>query len=681
MSLDAAELDKIFRESKEVDNSLFSEMRSNLLLISGEHYQKKNSKFWERIRDNKDLSEQQKLRLTKNHIKKITDNIKKTILSDTPNVTAIPLNQSEVQDQKAAELNKSVLDFYKKRLKFRKKVRDFAADYVGIGECAAKVFWDYDLGDISGYAAMVDDNGSPMMALDTGDVAQEVQMEGSPVIERVFGFNLLRDPEVQDMDESPYLIVLKLVHSDKVKRMTKDEEIIKNLDYTKNDEFLVFDSAKGSYSKKAEHVVLREHYYRPCKEYPEGYYYIAISGAILAKGKLPNGLWPIRYAGFDKIQTTARARSPIKQMRPYQIEINRCASSIATAQVSLGDPKLILRGNSKMTAAGQLPGVKGIRVSGSQEPIILNGASGSNYFEYMLGTIDELYKLMNQDDNDAMKNGQLDIMASLYLSAKNRVKFSYECEEFEEFVVDVAELLLDVIKVYIPDNLLIPIIGKNEVVNIAEFRSSEKNKYKIKVEAVSMNIDTMFGKQVSINHVLQYVGPNLGKDDIGKLIRSMPYMNEEEAFGDLTIGYDNVKNDILALERGEIPVANVYDDHEYIVKRLDHRMRQSDFRLLNPQIQQAYQEYKLAHEEMGNEKLEALRRAQSGLIPTDGYLVKCDYYKTNNDGKAVRGTLPFAALQWLEQQLESQGNLSALFGTLSAPTLNNIGTEAQGART
>ena len=65
---DAPKLDNLYMKANAVDDKMFSEMRSNVLLVSGDHYTKRGAKFWHRIRTSKELDEQTKLRLTKNHI-------------------------------------------------------------------------------------------------------------------------------------------------------------------------------------------------------------------------------------------------------------------------------------------------------------------------------------------------------------------------------------------------------------------------------------------------------------------------------------------------------------------------------------------------------------------------------------------------------------------------------------
>ena len=67
-----------------------------------------------------------------------------------------------------------------------------------------------------------------------------------------------------------------------------------------------------------------------------------------------------------------------------------------------------------------------------------------------------------------------------------------------------------------------------------------------------VRLESKVGRAMMMQQILQYVGNSLSKDDIGRMIRTMPYFNAEEAYSDLTIAYDNATNDILALDRGDL---------------------------------------------------------------------------------------------------------------------------------
>jgi hypothetical protein len=654
----AADLDQFYLDADNVDQEIFAEMRSNILLVSGDHYQKQGSKFWNRLRTSEDIDKQQRLRLTKNHIKNITSEYVSVVTSHSPSATIVPNNQDELQDQKSAELNKAVLEYYKKNMNLRSKTRDKCEDFFIFGEVWSRTFFDPDQGEVKTYEQATDEDGFPLYDDNAEPILDESKpiMTGAPVVERIFPFNILRAPEAQSFDESPYICVRRMMKKSELRRMLSKDDFSKATNGTE-ETYIVFRGDSGLYERSKNEVMIREFYFRPTKEYPKGYFYICTRSFIMYEGELPFGIWLLTYAICDKIPTSCRGRSIIKQMRPYQVEINRAASAIATAQITLGDDKIILSHGSRMAHGGQVPGVRGISVTGSSNYQILPGRSGEQYVPYMEKQIAELYSVMGMKDIDISEGeGILDPYAMLFRSIKNKRRFSKYTEAFEEFTVNEMTLLLNICKQYLEPDVLIPMIGKSEIVNIAEFKNSDPNAYRIRVEPVSTDAETLLGKQISITQALQYVGGNLEKEDIGKLLRSMPFLNQEEIFDEFNISYDNAKNDILALERGEIPVVNPYDDHPYIIKRLVHRMRKADFKFLPQEVQYNFKVLTRAHEMADAEQKAAILRAQQGLIPTGGYLVTCDFYITLDNGKTQRVRLPYEAIRWLIEQLKVQGN-------------------------
>jgi len=673
MAKDIGELDKLYRDAESCDDTTFSEMRSNVLLVSGDHYNKKGSKYWDRIQNSKGLKEASKLRLTKNHTATICARKVGKILSHAPNTKITPNNMDEIQDQKTAELNDSVWQQAKKTHNIRSKVRRWAEDFIHLGECWAKIYWDDSKGDLLGYEQAEDEEGellfeeSEEIVVDQFGQKNLVRshkpledkdspvMSGDFVFERMFAFNMLRDANSQSLDESPFIINRKMIDKSQV----KDKVDAKSFEEMQNSEetYLVFDSDSANYSTEKNKMMLREFYFRPCIEYPQGYFYITVQGHIIEEGELPYGIFPIVHAGHSEIPTSCRYRSPIKQMRPYQVEINRSASKIAETQITLGDDKLILNNNAKMSNGGTLAGIRGVKVNGATEDIkILAGRSGEQYLPYMQGQISELYQVMDEADMDNSA-GQFDPYAMLYFSNRNKERYRKHAEEFEDFLTTITEVFLGLAKEYYDEDRIIPMIGKTETVNIAEFKHTEKSSYRIQIENVSDDIDTMMGRQLSINQALQYVGKDMDPDTRGKMIKNMPFMNHDEMFEDITIDYDMSKNDMLAMERGEMPVIGKNDEHKYLIKRASSRTKKADYRFLPEEVKNLYSQYIQAHEQIEAQQAMEIQRAQAGFIPTTGSLAKADLYVTNAEGTVERAQFPAASLEWLRNQLLSQGEV------------------------
>ncbi len=653
-----SELNRLYNEAIEADKEVYAEQRSNLQLVAGEHYNKRNTRYWDRIRQTEQLSTEQKLRLTKNHIYKASKIRKNVILSHAAGVTIIPANETELQDQKSAELNKAVWEYAKNTNNMRERVHEWVDEFFDIGEVATKIYFDPRKGRFLGYKQAVDENGAPQVDENGQMVASEdAVFSGDLVFEKVYGFNLFRHPSAKTMDESPFLGIRKMVMLEDLKAMVKgDEEKEKMISQGKDDTYVIFDTASQSYAREQGITTLREYYWRPCPEYPKGWYQITIEGGILFEDELPFGIFPIRYKGHDRMPTTPRHRSPIKQWRPVQIEINRASSKVAEHQITLGDDKIVTINGSKMTKGSEFPGVRQMTVTG-QAPVVIQGRSGEQYFPYIESQITELYNLA-QVPEETEEQGKGDPWGELFKASRHKKKFIVDAEKFEFFLKDVCITYLDLARNYYDENTIVEMVGRNERINISEFKNTRVLSSQIKAEPMSDDIETMMGKQLSINHILQYAGQNLQRDDIGKLIRMMPYANKEKSFEDFTLNYDRGTNIILMLDRGDVPTPNNADDGPYIIKRLVNRQVQADYQFLDPQIQANYDQTISIYEELEAEKMRKIKAAEADFIPTDGPMIKVAWYVKDptNPKRSVQATLPANAINWLVQRLGDQGN-------------------------
>jgi hypothetical protein len=669
---DINDYNNFYREAESCDAELFAEQRSNILLVAGEHYNKRRQNLNRRLKDFKDLSQEQKIRLTKNHIQKICKTYVNNIISMAPGVGFRPKNPSELKDQKDAELHRKLWQDAKVRCNLDDLIDDWCDSFVNSGEVAVKVFFDPSGGAIIGYEQVISEDGQP-----TEEQGAPI-FAGEMLFEEIYGFNLLRPAECKDMRKAEWLCLRKMASkADLLARYGNDDDKKKAIVESADETMLVFDGAKSGYRQAKGEVLIREFYFRPCARYPKGWFVFTTKEGVLEEGELPGGIFPIIFSPFDKVATTPRGRGPVKTMRPYQIEINRAASKIAEHQITLGDDKLIIQNGSKVSPAMALPGVRAISVTGSN-PIVMQGRDGSQYLAYMQAQIAELYQVMNVvEDSQENQPTQLDPYALLFRSARQKKKFQRYIKRFEKFLIEIAKIYLKLAKLHYTDEMLVKIMGADEQVNLPELRDGEDQGFEIIVEAQSDDIETKMGQQLIINHALQYVGSQLTPEDIGKFMRASPLGNFEGAFEDMTLAYDRITNDILAMDRGERPPVNQSDDHTYAIKRLTSRMAKSDFKYLSPQIQSNYQARIDVHNKFEAFNQLALQRMKSGYIPTGGYLVVCDLYMTDpkNPEKTQRARLPYEALVWLIKQLQAQGSNTDTLAALPESAQVQIGQQ------
>lgn len=654
-----SQLNSKYRDGESADKSLFAEMRSNLLLIAGDHYTKKDSLINRRIRDNQELSETQKLRLTKNHTRRICHLYSNNILSAAPNVGFAPKDENSLQDQKRAELHHAVWMDAWNRYNLPAHRYRWIDSFVGVGEVHVLIQYEEGTGDLLGYEPMEDEFGMPVM----DEHGMYVQDDSKPVFggrfifKEIMGFNIIRPMDCTNIHEAEWLCVREMVDLPSLKkRFPQLKDALRP--ETSESQMLVFDAAQGGYSYAKNQTLVKQYFFRPCIKYPRGQFIFTCGELILAQGELPAGVFPIISELFDEVPTAPRGRSPVKTIRPYQVEINRAASKIAEHQITLGDDKLILQNGSKMSASGSMPGVRAISVTGAA-PTVMEGRSGAQYLEYMLAQIKELYEVMGipADLADSKESVQ-DTYTLLYRAASKKKTFQRYIAKFEGFMKKVVETYITLARIHLPEDATISAIGKNEAVNIAEFKASEPTGYEVKIEPQADDIEGKFGKQMAINHALQYVGNQLSREDIGKLMMEMPFANFKGIFDDFTIDYEVMTNEILAMDRGEMPPVSETDNHAYAIKRLNCRMKKPDFALLPPQVQQAYAQKLQIHSQMDAFQKQQIQRAEQGFIPTTGPLIRVDAYETDPNspsGKSRKMEIPNDAIVWLKTHLAAQG--------------------------
>ena len=677
--LKAEDLTSWYLKAEEADKRIFAEMRTNLMLVAGEHYQRDSwGKAFERIREAPNLNSFQRLKLTKNHMQRVTKAYRNAIERHAPDVAVEPGNEKELSDQKVAELYESYWQFAKKQIDFPALKAEMIKHFVELGEICTKIFWDDESGTVIGYEAkMVPHPEAPDQMVPELDEMGNHVLTQTPVYggqikwENVEAYNLRRDPGARTIATSPILCITKLIPRNSLRGMIQDKAMLQELESIPTQEFTVFDNNTGNYRASEEMTALREYYIRPCKLLPKGYYYYATDKLIIAQGELPYGIFPVQWEGFDEQTGNPRCHSIVRPIRPCQVELNRCASRIAEAQVTHGDDKIMVPTNTKISQGALLPGIRTFSYSGG-EPKYFQGRAGDQYFEYMGMQIDELYKLANVPEVNEEKQESPDLMVNLWKSYRFRNKFVIYGEKFERFLQRCVETTFAIAKECITEDELIPAIGRTEMLNASEFKFAEPVGYRITTKARTEDMESQFGKQIAIQNVLQYVGQSLDKEDLGLLLRVSPFLNKELMLQKFTMKYDAVMNDIIALDRGVPRQARKHQDHQYFIQYLTARMSRSDYEFLPPQVQQLYEQAVAEHQQLEAQNLQEIERAKSGFIPSGGYLVKCDFYVGTdpaNPQKVKRVSLPSESVDWLIKKLDQQGT--------TLDQLEQLSTDAQ----
>jgi hypothetical protein len=676
-----ADIREIIRSSKEADSVVCADMRSNVQLYSSEHYTRRLNDVIGNQRGPDAVPKEKTIRITKNHTRRIVNQYINTVTGHGPSATAAPSNENEIRDIKAADINRSVIAHARAKYDLPKKHVGQAQNFFIIGEVGDCIMWDYTKGKMLGYKPKTDENGE--MVLDEWgrpEASDEAVFSGAPVIKKIWGWNLIRDRNAESLDESPFLGYEELAQTKELQERYKGQpDKLKFIQGGTSETIRIFEPGNGVYYDEKGQVLVSYIFWRKCQEYPNGWWNLSTKDGILEEGELPEGIFPIVYETCLDRPSSARGQAPIKDWRPYQIEINRATSKQAEHQITVGDDKLVFPNGSSVSQSAQLPGIRTYKSSGPA-PVVIPGRTGTQFVEYIESTLREWYHVaMVPELLEDKKDGQsFDPYAQLYKNLRQKKQFSYYADKFERYTVKFYELLLEVLRAYLPDDEVIQMIGKSEAVNIQEFKNQDPLTNQIKIEPISDDLDTQMGKQLAFNHLIQYVGPNLSRNDIGKIVTEMPFLNEgKRIFGDLVIDEENATNLILQLDRGELPRLKPGINKEYTLSRLTARQNKSDYDYLPPEAQMNYDVFIQQVDAAITAEQQSIKALQADFIPAQGMLIGVDfYYPDPVTGKSKRVRLPQDAVSWLIKRLEEQGSSLEKMEQLQVSAQSRLGNQA-----
>lgn len=675
-------LNTIYDKAKNGLSQHFAELRSNILLDTGYHHIRSQRFLDGRTKSDKN----KKVKITKNYIPVITSHIQNNIINANPGTGFFPRHEADASHQKAAELTNSVWQTVREKVSEEQHRRELIKDYVVCGEAWLKTSWDANGGTFRGYYTEEPEySEQPIIDDDDDRIPEEPNIKldftGAPIWERIYPFDVITDINARSWDTCRYVIVRKLIPTKELKKIYEfDEEKLEYIHESGDvDTYQIFDGLSGHYYEAKEHVVVREMYIKPCVEYKSGYYIYFTSDGILEQGDLPTDpegnplTFPIHYVGYDQSNTSVRSFGIIKRIKANQLEINRASSAAVMESLVLGHSTILTQAGSKLSSAGMGNGMKRLVYQGVK-PDIVRGTNGDQYMNYIAMQVKEMFELAQVPYRESEKTPLTnDVMGLLFMSLQDKKRFSLYAEKFERFLLNATKCTMEYCRAMMSSDELIPIVGKNEMVNISEFQNTKPLDTIIKMQPRTDDFVSVLGRSIQISQILQYAGKTLTSQDIGKLARNLPFLNSEQIIEDSLIDYDLATNTILALDRGEQTFIQDEEDHNYMIKRLTNRMKKPDFVALPDHVKKMYNDRVELHTKFKISQQEEAAKATSGFIPSGGGEVSVDMYDRNKEGKSRRLRLPTESIYWLVQKLAQQGTFTEDVQDLPATTRATIG--------
>lgn len=676
----------LLADAETIDAGHFAEQRENILFVAGKHYVLDDyDNLMDPVVGDNDFY------AINNHIGRIAEIKTMQIMQAVPNIQVLPQNPKQIQDQKSAELFNSVWQYIYKTENLKNTFHLLSKDFIELGECVCLIKWNtnknQELVDYNSPNSPIHIEGkegsdlnypslntalqplnkvSPQQGKWPQDKPNSIFLGGFD-FQRVFPTNLLRPSQNTTIESCPWLAITSLVPPEWIKDTF-------NIDITDNylssygnieHQFFVFqEDSLIPYSLSANKARLNEMFFRPCPWLPYGRYIMTCGDYLLQDTELPFGIFPIVYAGYRNSQTSARSYSILNDLKPFQRQINRCITESIRHQMSIGSDKLLLDSEASVSDSSIIPGIQSIKYNSrmGEKPTILAGRAGDQFMGTLTNQINQMY---------AVANIKYELVESGIQRASQSIKDPYNAlfeqmnerqdnviynDKMEKMITDIAKTTLKLARYYLSDEHVIPMIGRNERVNIAEFRLKNDIDQRICLLPRSDDAVSVMGKQLALMQTLQYAANVLPMESIGNIIENMPFFNKEQISAPLTQDYENSVNMILALDRGEPWQADQQDNTPNMISQLTMRMRQSDFKFLEPQKQRNYVVTLQQYQQIMQQKQEEIKRQQMQEIPTHGAYVRtgAKYPQKTKSGNTVMKDLymPQSTIEWMVEFLK-----------------------------
>ena len=651
------DLKRLVYQSARHDKPYAAEVRRNLRAVNGLFYTNRNqneNRYGDggrlpNILNNIDNSEQ-RVQISLNQITRVSEFFQALIISHAPIGKAYGANKDERQDIKAAEISNHVLDHINQICNFPALRDQIGETFINAGEGACKIYFDPD----KGHLVRTDENGRGIFS---GDITME------PILP----FNLLMDPMVDSPDESKWFAIKKIIHVNDLKNLIgpeKFEELkleFRNVDGTpelNREGFRVLDTSM-EVAELNNHLIMFEVYFRPCPDYPMGAYFYVCENQILFSGELPGGIFPICIGRCHIIPTSPRGRAGfINRAIPYQANFNRAHSKMVEIQAALGDTKILVQNGSTIGADSIMaPGVRAFTFETSapgEAPVVLEERTGESYISYIKELKMSMDESLSIRDFVGSQGSESDkIMSIAVASLKHKRRYAPIINRFDKLVVDIQNTALELARHHYEDGKIIKMAGRQEAVNISEFKGVDRNTFSINIKPSVEDADSSLLKSLEVRDAFQYIQDD--SVDKAALLKELPFLSKMTSVNSLSNKSKTAENKILALDRGEKVTPIKYEDYKYILDKLIVRVSEPDYKFLDQSIKDNYAEAINLYQDMIAETERRAKMAEKGPYTTSGPMDKLPIWiKDPQTGKVIQMRAPTMAIYEFAQALEEQ---------------------------
>jgi len=447
-----------------------------------------------------------------------------------------------------------------------------------------------------------DELGEPMHDPLTGEF---IGYEGEITVDPVSAFEIFPDPLATTLDDAQWLVQAKVRKLDYFKTryperggLVKEEGAwLLSVQYEQRIQTMsTVGMGSASNQMQMQNAAIELSYYeKRSRKHPNGRHVIVANGIILSDKALPVGEIP--FAKFDDILIAGKyyAESTITHARPLQDQYNKTLTRRAMwVNRLLAGKYIAARGHglaqeSLDDQSGEL--VEFDPVPGASEPHAIQIPVIPQYAyqetDQLKNSLNQIFGLSDVARGVIPAAGIPAIGMQLLLE-QDETRIGIETEQHEHAYARTGMLILLYAAKYYKTARRLVERGMNNSINIREFTGADlPQKPKVRVvRGSTVPTSTSIRRQEILNAMQLGLLGNVQDPNVQeKILEMMEFGNTADLWQDAALDSAQAKREIDSIERGELPQIHLYDNHPFLIRKLNNYRKSDKCQEAGPEIQ------------------------------------------------------------------------------------------------
>ena len=523
------------------------------------------------------------IRYTANWIRKMVRVEFAKLTKNNPIMLVVPASNSE-EDKLAAEKGEKVVEWLEAELDLQEADADLLMWGLTTDVCFIQPFWNPSKGDL------VEKGTKGLSDLHQGDVDYDI----INAFEAKYDQSAKRWKDVMWFAKERIRTVdyVKLVYGEIVE---PEDNLIDSNNFETQLKSLNNNFSDAAYKPVKNSVKVLEMWYMPDLDYPLGRRVTKVEGKVIQDiddigfGELDKTKRRLPFFPFSNISIpgSVQGASIIEDLIPIQKEYNRARSQIIQNKDLVASPKWIIEDFSMDEEPDDTMGQVLYYHQGTQPPHLTQPPSmGADVYQNITQIRDEFFQVSGQQDlSTARQTGVTSAQGLSLLQEQGDTVIAPTIMKYIRCKQDYVSYFLNMVKCKYDVARTLKIVGKNNEVDLFEFKGSDLTSTDVRVQPGSMQQLSLSAKREFVISLVNQ-GVLNAQSQNGLIMEMLEFGTIDDAYDEIGIDIDQAKSEQLKWNRGDLnTITFPFYNHAVHMSEHDKFRKSSDYLKLGQAMQ------------------------------------------------------------------------------------------------